>query len=362
MKVLTLLGTRPEIIRLSRIIDVLDDLCDHVLVHTGQNFDFNLNDVFFQQLDVREADHYLQVRTASFADQIGQILVGTERVLREEKPDRFLALGDTNSALGAIIAKRMGIPVFHMEAGNRCYDDRVPEEINRRIVDHSSDILMPYTHRSKDNLVREGIERHRIYVTGNPIFEVLDHYKDGIDGSDVLAQLGVTQGEFFLVTMHRAENVDEEERLRGLIDGLQSVGKTYDKPVIVSVHPRTRNKIEQFNIDIDNTHLKLLDPLPFFDFVKLEKTAYCVISDSGTVQEECAIFNVPSVAIRDVTERAETIEAGSNILAGGDKDDLLRAVKVALMTGNAWESPPEYLVPNVSRAVAKIILGYHFIA
>ncbi len=362
MKVLTLLGTRPEIIRLSRVIAKLDELCDHVLVHTGQNYDFNLNDVFFQQLGVREADYYLGVKTASFGDQIGQILTRIEEILRDVQPDKFLVLGDTNSALGAIIAKRMGIPVYHMEAGNRCYDDRVPEEVNRRIIDHTSDILLPYTHRSKDNLVREGIERHRIYVTGNPIFEVLEHYKEGIDSSNILKDLELESGKYFLVTMHRAENVDEESRLVGLLEGLQAVGKAYQQPVIVSLHPRTRSKLERFNIDIDETYVRMVDPMPFFEFVHLEKFARCVISDSGTVQEECAIFGVPNVTIRDVTERAETVEVGSNMLAGGGKEDLLRAVKVVMTTSLDWDAPPEYLVDDVSRTVVKIVLGYHFIA
>lgn len=362
MKVLTLLGTRPEIIRLSRVIALLDDLCDHTLVHTGQNYDFNLNDVFFQQLGVREADHYLNVQTSSFGDQIGQILSRVETILRDVQPDKFLVLGDTNSALGAIIAKRMGIPVYHMEAGNRCYDDRVPEEVNRRIIDHTSDILLPYTHRSKDNLTREGIERHRIYVTGNPIYEVLEHYKDGIDSSDIKTRLDLTAGEYFLVTMHRAENVDEEARLVGLLEGLQAVGEMYQQPVVVSLHPRTKSKLDRFNINVDDSYLRLIAPLPFFEFVHLEKYARCVISDSGTVQEECAIFGVPNVTIRDVTERAETVEVGSNILAGGNKDDLLRAVKVVLATSQRWEPPPEYVMEDVSRTVAKIVLGYHFIA
>ncbi|PJF22258.1 MAG: UDP-N-acetylglucosamine 2-epimerase (non-hydrolyzing) [Phototrophicales bacterium] len=362
MKVLTILGTRPEIIRLSRVIALLDTLCDHVLVHTGQNFDFNLNDVFFQQLGVREADHYMNVQADSFGSQIGQILTKTEHIIREEKPDRVLILGDTNSALSAIIAKRMGIPVYHMEAGNRCYDDRVPEEVNRRIIDHASDILMPYTHRSKDNLIREGIERHRIYVTGNPIYEVLEHYQAQIDASSVLDDMGLKAGEFFLVTMHRAENVDEKARLIGLIEGLQAIGSTYQQPVVVSLHPRTKSKLERFHVKIDETYLRFMTPLPFFEFVKLEKTARCVISDSGTVQEECAIFGVPNVTIRDVTERAETVEVGSNILAGGNKDDLLRAVNVVLNTSLKWEAPEEYLVADVSRTVVKIVLGYHFIA
>ncbi len=359
MKVLTIFGTRPEIIRLSRVIALLDQFCDHTLVHTGQNYDKNLSDIFFSELGVHDPDIHLGIQSTSFADQAGQIIAKSGEILAEHQPDKLLILGDTNSGLSAIVAARMGIPVYHMEAGNRCYDDRVPEEINRRIIDHSSEVLMPYTHRSKDNLIREGIERQRIFVTGNPITEVLDYYAAQIDASDILARDDLTAGEFFLVTMHRAENVDLPQRLQGLIDGLQQIGEKYQQPVVVSAHPRMRDKIRRFNIDTDSDYLRLSDPFGFFDFVHMEKNARCVISDSGTVQEECSVFGVPNVTIRDVTERAETVEVGSNILSGGSASDLVRVVDIVLHTSNDWSPPIEYIVKDVSRTVIKIVLGYY---
>lgn len=361
MKVMTIFGTRPEIIRLSRIIPILDEFCDHILVYTGQNYDPNLSDIFFQDLGVRQPDVHMGVQAHTFADQAGQIIAKSGEILSTYKPDRLLILGDTNSGLSAIVAARMGIPIFHMEAGNRCYDDRVPEEINRRIIDHCSDILMPYTERSKDNLVREGIPRQRIYVTGNPIYEVLMHYASQIHASTILSQLNLMPNAYFLVTMHRAENVDHPERLRRLLTGLEQIGDAYQQPVVVSLHPRTADKLTQFGIAIRSPYVQLLTPFGFFDFVKLEQHARCIITDSGTVQEEATIFNIPSVTIRDVTERAETIEAGGNMLSGGDVDDLRRAVAVVLGTPVDWTPPPEYTVNNVSRVVAKVVLGYHHV-
>jgi UDP-N-acetylglucosamine 2-epimerase (non-hydrolysing) len=358
MKVMIVLGTRPEIIRLSRVITVLDSLCDLTLVHTGQNYDPNLSDLFFQELIVRPPDVYLGIRASGFAAQVGQIIEKSSALLEEYRPDRLLILGDTNSGLSAIPAARMGTPVFHMEAGNRCYDDRVPEEVNRRLIDHCSTVLMPYTHRSKENLLREGIERHRIFVTGNPICEVLDYYQPQIAHSEVLTRLDVKPQNYFLVTMHRAENVDDPDRLRNLVDGLIAVGEKYDRPLIVSVHPRTRDKIARFQIDTESRFLRMMEPMGFFDFVQLEKNAFCVISDSGTVQEECSIFNIPNVTIRDVTERAETMEVGSNILTGGQRDGLLYAVNVATTLPSDWQAPVEYLEKNVTRAVVKIVLSY----
>lgn len=355
---MTVFGTRPEIIRLSQVIPLLDRFCEHLLVYTGQNYDPNLSDIFFQELNVRQPDIHLGVQATSFAEQAGQIIARSGEVLAEHRPDRLLILGDTNSGLAAIVAARMGIPVFHMEAGNRCYDDRVPEEINRRIIDHCSNILMPYTHRSKENLRREGIERQRIYVTGNPIYEVMEAYKDQIDGSDVLARLGVEPGRYFLVTMHRAENVDQPDRLIGLMDGLAQIGERYQQPVIVSLHPRTRDKLQTFGIQTQTERLRLLDPMGFFDFVKLEKHARCIISDSGTVQEEASILRIPNVTLRDVTERAETIEVGSNILSGGAAADLLRAVEIVLHSDSDWTPPGEYLEPHVAMTVVRIVLGY----
>ncbi|MEQ1644223.1 MAG: UDP-N-acetylglucosamine 2-epimerase (non-hydrolyzing) [Pyrinomonadaceae bacterium] len=358
MKVMTIFGTRPEIIRLSLIMRLLDQHCEHITVHTGQNYDESLSDIFIKDLEVRTPDHHLGIRSTSFGDQIGQILSKVDALLESEKPDRLLLLGDTNSALTALVAARRGIPVFHMEAGNRCYDDRVPEEINRRVIDHSSTILMPYTERSKDNLVREGIERDRIYVTGNPIKEVLDTFNDQIERSEAMKSLSVKPFEYFLVTLHRAENVDDPVRLKRIFDGLDQVSTRIGKPVLVSVHPRTAERLDKSGIRPDATKIRLFKALGFFEFVKLEKNALAVLTDSGTVQEECAIFGVPNVTIRDVTERPETIECGSNILAGSETAAIVRAVELAISQPAAWTPPKEYLAENVSQTVSKIILGY----
>ena len=360
MKIMTILGTRPEIIRLSRIIPKIDQLADsHVLVHTGQNYDARLSDVFFAELDVRKPDHYLSARGATFGEQIGQIITLAEGVMREQKPDRLLILGDTNSALSAIVAKRLGIPVYHMEAGNRCYDDRVPEEVNRRIIDHSSDVLMPYTERSRMNLLREGIAGERIFVTGNPILEVIKHYDSQIEQSDVLTRLALEPQKYFLVTMHREENVDVEERLRSLIESFQALQHEHGLPVIVSTHPRTRAVMSRFKVNSDlDSAIQFHEPFGLFDFVKLERSAFCVLSDSGTVQEECCVFGVANVTIRDVTERPETIECGSNILSGALPADIIRCVRTALNRQGAWTPPPEYLAGNVSSTAVRIVLGY----
>ncbi|MDT4952895.1 MAG: hypothetical protein QOJ02_1033 [Acidobacteriota bacterium] len=362
MKIMTILGTRPEIIRLSRIIEKLDRLCQHVLVHTGQNFDPGLSDLFFEQLRVRQPDHFLGVRGDTFGEQIGKIIIESERVMLAERPDKILILGDTNSALSAIVAKRLGIPVYHMEAGNRCYDDRVPEEVNRRIIDHSSDVLLPYTERSRANLLHEGIEGRRIYVTGNPIQEVIQHYREAIERSDVLKRLQLEAGRYFLVTMHRAENVDVEARLRLLVEGLERLQSEYQLPIICSTHPRTRAVLEQHQLNA-NEHRQIQFHAPFglFDFIALERNAFCVLSDSGTVQEECCIFKVANVTIRDVTERPETLECGSNMLSGVEPEAMLRSVRTVLDQKVEWTVPPEYLVEHVSNTIAKIVLGYnHF--
>ncbi len=358
MKIMTILGTRPEIIRLSRIIEKLDNLSEHVLVHTGQNYDVNLNDIFFQQLGVRKPNYFLGVRGDTFGEQIGKIITAGEQVLRTERPDRLLVLGDTNSSLAAIVAKRMGIPVYHMEAGNRCYDDRVPEEVNRRLIDHSSDILMPYTERSRANLLREGIAGNRIYVTGNPIFEVIQHYDFAIRGSNMLRQLRLEPGNYFLVTMHREENVDIEARLRSLTQALLLLQKEYKMPIICSLHPRTKNRMQRFGVRAANKKIQFHEPFGFFDFIALERNAFCVLSDSGTVQEECCIFRVANVTIRDVTERPETIECGSNMLSGADSEMILQCVRVVLDQKCNWRVPAEYLEEHVSNTVVKIVLGY----
>ena len=361
MKIITILGTRPEIIRLSLIIKKLDQLCDHVLVHTGQNFDPTVSDIFFEELEVRKPDHCFGAKGTTFGEQVGIIIHSAEQVLLKEKPDRLLILGDTNSALSAIAAKRLGIPVYHMEAGNRCYDDRVPEEVNRRIIDHCSDILMPYTERSRMNLLREGIACERIFVTGNPILEVLNHYDAQIEASSKLAQLNLKPKNFFLVTLHRAENVDGLERLSKFLEGLDRLGREYQVPVICSLHPRTKSKIAKHKLDMNLGNIKPIEPLGLFDFVRLEKNALCVLSDSGTVQEECCLFKVPSVTLRDVTERPETIESGSNILSGAEPDDLVQCVKKALHEEPQWQPPPEYLNNHVSSTVLNILLGFNLL-
>jgi UDP-N-acetylglucosamine 2-epimerase (non-hydrolysing) len=286
------------------------------------------------------------------------IVYACEKVLLCEKPDRVLILGDTNSALSAIVVKRLRIPVYHMEAGNRCYDDRVPEEVNRRIIDHSSDVLLPYTHRSKQNLLREGISEDRIVVTGNPINEVIRHYEPQIRQSDVLTKLGVKEGKYFLVTMHRAENVDIESRLRNLTTALCGLQVEYGVPVIVSTHPRTRLRMERFGIDAGNDNVRFLSPFGFFDFIHLEMNALCVLSDSGTVQEECCILRRPNVTIRDVTERPETIECGSNLLSGVEPGAVMRCVESVLGRKCDWTPPSEYVAEHVSDTVIKIVLDY----
>jgi UDP-N-acetylglucosamine 2-epimerase (non-hydrolysing) len=359
LKIATILGTRPEIIRLSSVIRLLDARCDHILVDTGQNYDDRLSGLFFRDLRVRPPDISLGVCAPRFAEQVAKILCGIEAVLCERRPDRVLILGDTNSGLSAIVARRFGIPVYHMEAGNRCYDFRVPEEANRRIIDHLSSVWMPYTNRSRENLLREGIASADIYVTGNPIYEVLQNYRDQISASDVLARLDVAEKQFFLITMHRAENVDLEERLRGILDGLSSLYERYKLPVICSVHPRTRARAAQFQIALDRPGIVLCEPLGFFDFVRLEQSAFCVISDSGTVQEETCILRIPNVTIRDVTERPETVECGSNVLAGCHPARILDAVDFVTSKEPRWQIPPEYLVPEVAGTVAAILLSRH---
>lgn len=359
MKIMTVLGTRPEIIRLSLIIKKLDKYCDHILVHTGQNYDDSLSKAFFDDLQLRQPDLYLGIKAETFGEQIGKILVECEKVISKVKPDRILILGDTNSGLVSIVAKRMGIPVFHMEAGNRCFDDRVPEEVNRKIIDHSSTILLPYTHNSKENLLREGIYINRIYVIGNPIYEVINAYSKEINDSTVHERLKLEPGKYFLVTIHREETVDIKERLSNIFIALNEIQKKYNLPVICSLHPRTKDRMGKFGLELKNKDIHFLAPLGFFDFVTLEQKALCVITDSGTVQEECCIFKVPNVTIRDVTERPETIEAGSNLITGNEPAHVLNCVEIALSETASWKVPEEYQIKNVSSTVLKIILSYY---
>jgi UDP-N-acetylglucosamine 2-epimerase (non-hydrolysing) len=357
LKIMTILGTRPEIIRLSLIIEILDQHAEQILVDTGQNYDDRLSQLFFRELGVRRPDVSLGVRGFEFGEQAGQILSGVEFLLRKHRPERVLILGDTNSGLAAIAACRLGIPVYHMEAGNRCYDFRVPEESNRRIIDHVSSVLMPYTNRSRENLLREGISPQDIYVTGNPINEVMRHFRAKIAASTVLSRLEIKEKSFFLVTMHRAENVDIEHRLRSALAALTLLRNQFGFPVVCSLHPRTRSKVREFGINLATSGLAFLEPFGFFDFVRLEQSAFCVLSDSGTVQEECCILGVPAVTMRDVTERPETIECGSNVLSGTETETIVRMVNLVTREKRSWHPPEEYLAPHVASTVARLVLG-----
>lgn len=357
MKIMTILGTRPEIIRFSKLIPKLDKCVNHVVVHTCQNYDPSLNEVFFRELGIRTPDQLLDIR-GSFCEQIGQLFPSLEPIIRKEDPDKVLILGDTNSALSAIVAKKLFIPVYHMEAGNRCFDDRVPEEVNRRIIDHSSDVLIPYTHNSKQNLINEGIDLNRIYVSGNPILEVIQSYEEEINSSTILDTLGIRPKQYFLVTLHRSENVDVEDRLQSFAAAFKQINQTHHIPVIVSTHPHTQKQIEKMGKPGEDADVRYLSPFGMFDFIKLERNAKAVLSDSGTVQEECCIFKIPNVTLRDVTERPETIECGSNILSGADPKKILACLDLVLSHKPDWVAPEEYLRENVSDTITNLLLGH----
>jgi UDP-N-acetylglucosamine 2-epimerase (non-hydrolysing) len=358
VRIMTVLGTRPEIIRLSLIMPILDRHVDHTVVHTGQNYEPSLSEVFFRELALREPDIRLTLSDSAFGAQVGSLLAQIEPVFLERRPDRLLLLGDTNSSLVAIVARRLGIPVYHMEAGNRCFDDRVPEEVNRRIIDHCSSVLMPYTNNSRANLIAEGISSDRIYVIGNPIAEVMNQFGDSINSSGVLERLGLKAREFFLVTLHRAENVDRAERLRKLVEILKRLHREYGYPVVTSLHPRTRARLQEFAIGITDKGIRLAEPFGFFDYSRLERAAFCVLSDSGTVQEECALLRIPNVTLRDVTERPETLEVGSNALTGEEQDRTLSLVRLVTGEEPRWTPPLEYERTNVSDTVARILMSY----
>ncbi|MBY6036295.1 UDP-N-acetylglucosamine 2-epimerase (non-hydrolyzing) [Fictibacillus nanhaiensis] len=358
MKIVTVLGTRPEIIRLSLIIEKLDRLADkHILVHTGQNFTYTLSDVFFKEMNVRLPDYTLSVKHPSLGHQLSNMFIELEKIFLKERPDKVLVLGDTNSAMAAILAERMNIPVVHMEAGNRCFDLRVPEEKNRKVIDSISTFNLPYTPQSKKNLLAEGVPVNRIMLSGNPIHEVLKAYEDQISQSVILSTLGLTKNEYFLVTTHRAENVDDPFSLNEILQGLNLVAENYQKRVICSIHPRTKSKIEGMKDLEMNPLVEFLEPFGFFDFVHLEQNAFCVLTDSGTVQEECCIFHVPTVTIRNSTERPETIDCGSNTVSGVRAHQILQAVKVMVNQTNQWQLPAGYDDLDVSSKVVKFILG-----
>ena len=354
MKILTILGTRPEIIRLSRIIPKLDKICDHRVLHTGQNYDSTLNDIFFKELNLRKPDVILDNK-GSTAEQIANTLVGVEKFINEFCPDKILILGDTNSGLAAIICERIGIPVYHMEAGNRCYDLSVPEEKNRKIIDSISSVNLPYTELSRQNLLREGLPNNKIHVTGNPINEVLSYYKDEIDKSKILELFDLEHNNYIVATAHRAENVDDEVRLNEIFNSFTEISKEYK--IIFSCHPRTKQKIEKFKINTSNPNIIITPPLGFFDFVKLEKHSFLAISDSGTVQEEMCLFGIPTITIRNTTERPETVWCGSNIVSGLSAENILTCYQRMKDTDRTWSVPKEYAKTNVSDTVINILLS-----
>jgi UDP-N-acetylglucosamine 2-epimerase (non-hydrolysing) len=361
LKVMSVVGTRPEIIRLSRVLAKLDEHCEHILVHTGQNYDFELNQVFFDDLGVRKPDFFLEAAGKNAAETIGQVIIKVDQALEDIQPDAMLVLGDTNSCLSAIPAKRRKVPIFHMEAGNRCFDQRVPEETNRRIVDHTADINLTYSTIARDYLLSEGLPADRVIKTGSPMFEVLNHYMPQIDSSNVLSRLKLTKGEFFVVSAHREENVDSPKQLAKLAETLNTVAEYYNMPVIVSTHPRTRNRIEVQGIKF-HKNIQLLKPLGFHDYNHLQKNAKACLSDSGTINEESSIMNFPALNMREAHERPEGMEEASVMMVGLDVVRVMQALQIL-------ESQPggdkrllrqvyDYSMPNVSEKIVRIIHSY----
>jgi UDP-N-acetylglucosamine 2-epimerase (non-hydrolysing) len=361
LKVMSVVGTRPEIIRLSRVLAKLDEHCEHILVHTGQNYDFELNEVFFNDLGVRKPDYFLNAAGKNAAQTIGQVIIKVDEVLESVKPEAMLVLGDTNSCISAIPAKRRKVPIFHMEAGNRCFDQRVPEETNRKIVDHTADINLTYSTIARDYLLAEGIPADRIIKTGSPMFEVLNHYMSEIDASNVLNDLGLQKGHFFVVSAHREENVDSPNKLISLANTLNTIAEHYDMPLIISTHPRTRNRIEAQGIEF-HKNIRLLKPLGFHDYNNLQKNAKAVLSDSGTINEESSIMNFPALNLREAHERPEGMEEASVMMVGLGVERVMQGLQVL-------ESQPagdqrllrqvyDYSMPNVADKVVRIIHSY----
>ncbi|MBN2511713.1 MAG: UDP-N-acetylglucosamine 2-epimerase (non-hydrolyzing) [Sedimentisphaerales bacterium] len=360
MKVLTILGTRPEIIRLACTMTLLDKHLEHKIVHTGQNYDYELNEIFFSDLNVRKPDYFMNVDTSSLGKVYGGILIKAEEILRQERPDAVLILGDTNSSIAGIIAKRLKIPIFHMEAGNRCYDLNVPEEINRRIIDHISDFNLCYTEHARRQLLSEGLPHRRIYVTGSPIREVLNTHLDRIKASKAMLELGVEKGKFFLASIHREENVDRREGLTSLIDAFEKLAAEYNWPVIVSTHPRTRKRLEALGRKNISEKIRFMKPFGFLDYVNLQTNAACVLSDSGTICEESSMLNFPAVTVRTAMERPEAIDTGSIILTGLDTDVIVQSVCVQMaddIRSRGVCVPQDYQITNTSQRVLNIILG-----
>jgi len=361
LRVATVVGTRPEIIRLSRVLAKLDQYCDHTLIHTGQNYDYELNQIFFDDLGVRKPDHFLNAAGKNAAETIGQVIIAVDGVLEQVKPEALLVLGDTNSCLAAIPAKRRKIPIFHMEAGNRCFDMRVPEETNRRIVDHTADINLTYSDIAREYLLREGLSPDRVIKTGSPMFEVLNHYHAGINASDALARLGLETGRYFVVSAHREENIDSDINLAKLVETLNTVAATYNEPVIVSTHPRTQKRIDAKGITF-HPMVRLLKPLGFKDYVKLQAAARAVLSDSGTITEESSILNFPALNIREAHERPEGMEEASVMMTGLDVERVMQALSILQDQPRGEErllrQVADYSMPNVSDKVVRIIHSY----
>ncbi len=364
LKVMTILGTRPEIIRLARVMARLDDFTDHVLVHTGQNWDYELNEVFFEDLGVRKPDHFLGTGGGSLGETLGKILIEAERVIRLEQPDAVLVLGDTNSAISAIIARRMKVPVYHMEAGNRSYDRNVPEETNRKLVDHIADFNLVYTEHARRHLLSEGLHHRRIYLTGSPMREVLDHYRPQIEASDVLARLELKPQGYFIVSLHREENVDSSPRLRSLQETLNALAARYDMPVIVSTHPRTRKRLEALEGTRLDPRVQYMKPFGFHDYNHLQMNAFCAVSDSGTIAEESSILGFPAITPRDAIERPEALDVGCIVMTGLDRDTIEHAVDAVTRLfaerrakGLPNPVPADYCVENTSERVLSLILG-----
>ncbi len=361
MRIMTVVGTRPEIIRLSRVIAALDKFVDHILVHTGQNYDFELNEVFFQDLGIRRPDHFLDAAGKNAAETIGNTIIRLDPILEKERPEALLVLGDTNSSLSVIPAKRRKIPVFHMEAGNRCFDQRVPEEINRRIVDHTADINLTYSDIAREYLLREGLPPDRVIKTGSPMYEVLCHYEKKIDASDVLKRLGLSRRDYFVVSVHREENIESDRAFAKLVAILNGVAEKYKKRVIVSTHPRTRKRIETIGVSF-HENVELLKPLGFCDYVHLQKNASAVLSDSGTINEESSILNFPALNLREAHERPEGMEEAAVMMTGLELDRVLQGLDVLEGQPRGKErllrQVADYSMPNVSEKVARIIISY----
>lgn len=359
MKLMTIVGTRPEIIRLSELIKACDKCFEHILVHTGQNYDYTLNEVFFKDLQLRAPDHYLGVAGSTLGETMGNIIAKSYDILVKEKPEALLILGDTNSSLAAIPAKRLKIPIFHMEAGNRCFDENVPEEINRKIVDHISDINLPYTEHSRRYLLSEGFRKEHIYVTGSPMTEVITKNLDKINGSNVLQELGLTMEEYILVSAHREENIDIEANFLSLMNALNSIAETYGRTVIYSTHPRSWKRIVERGVKF-HPLIRQLKPFGFFDYNKLQMNAFCVLSDSGTLSEESAILGFPAVLIRTSTERPEVLDKGTIVIGGLQENDICQAIEMVrtLFENREKPIPYDYKDTNVAEKVVKIIQSY----